>query len=1293
MKKIVIVCTITLLLLCMTVSVAAQSTTYAAFNDLKYGAQAVTPDIMLMGDLLGQIDEFTVTEEEKSYIRYKFSGQNFLEYTKALVVEPEYEYDPATRTLTFVIMDDYYRATNGKYVIWTPETLTVGDKKAQFVQADDLGEEYYRAVVEDVHLSSSVTVTIEYGADFLLTANTLNSFVNFAYDKAVQLDQQKATFEVDSRLYQEALKAYEANRLAWETYNSEMDVYKDHQDKIALYTDYVAYQTYLDKVAVYEREHAAYLANQREWEEYRENCLKYQDYLDYKAVYPGLYSTYSSQMSLAQEQLALLALMEKKDPAVGISFMDMMIDNRIGQAIADNYDALVLIKKSAVNAVVEATPELSNFCRGYKSLRTDQERYSYYISEYSDLVKNLKKLYTNIKVLYEVDIIYNRLLQEHPDNISSMVRMMGALYVYNTVFDDKQTMNLNTVVDTRGRQKASALVDPSLRPAADKNNATPIAAWPIEPTNPESYEVTKKPVAPTETLLDATYPTYPTFIKVKSASELPATMQDPGYMPEPTYPGPQLSHPGSAPTLVWDSYTQALHTAYTEGRLEQRSEYTQDQDVHLNVSANYSFSLDVGVSYCYVNFYNSDDAKTYLGTVSVVEGEAATYPEIFEKPTKKETDGYSYAFSGWVDRDGNAVDLSCVTQSMDVYADYAVTHKEYTVTWVLPHTVVEQKWKYGEIPLYTGSTHKPADAQYTYTFISWDKEPVAVTKDAVYTAQYSQTYNRYSVTFVMGDAASEVKEYNYGWDLKNAVPLAVPVKQSTPQYSYTFTGWRDQDGNFYTEAAQFPLLTKNMEFVAEFEPSINSYTVTWVVEGESISGVWKYGELPVFNQDPEVIPTKASTAAHHFEFIGWDVEIIPVTADATYTAQFLPKIRSYRIDFEVDGKIETVILEYGVMPEHAEPQKESDVQYHYSFAGWDHALQVVEGDAVYRACFSQTLRKYPVKFVVEGEEVILECDYGSKPVYPHETPAKPETSRLYYVFKGWNTDIVAVDGSEQTYTAVFEEILYAPAQNGESGELTVREEGVYEVTLEGNQVNLFEVFEKAGKAQAQKILVHFGRAVLEISKEQIDAFYLSENSVGTVSLIGATHEGNASYQLSLFDKQGTAISYLVSEIVVKIPYECVNTADVFMLKQDGTLSKIDAEYKDGFMSFSTIDQGTFVIKDKFTLTAAPTQNGVFDLVSNAYQGDVITFTPDPDEGYHLDQVLVECNGEQIEFELTDGTYSFVMPKGNVTVTTTFKVVEGGSGGEVVVGVITALLIVAIGIVIVVVLSKKKNAKV
>ena len=58
--------------------------------------------------------------------------------------------------------------------------------------------------------------------------------------------------------------------------------------------------------------------------------------------------------------------------------------------------------------------------------------------------------------------------------------------------------------------------------------------------------------------------------------------------------------------------------------------------------------------------------------------------------------------------------------------------------------------------------------------------------------------------------------------------------------------------------------------------------ITWVVNGTQTTQVYEKGKTPTFPGTPE----KPETARYRYVFAGWDQEIVPVTSDATYTAQF-----------------------------------------------------------------------------------------------------------------------------------------------------------------------------------------------------------------------------------------------------------------------------------------------------------------------------------------------------------------------------------------------------------------------
>ena len=70
----------------------------------------------------------------------------------------------------------------------------------------------------------------------------------------------------------------------------------------------------------------------------------------------------------------------------------------------------------------------------------------------------------------------------------------------------------------------------------------------------------------------------------------------------------------------------------------------------------------------------------------------------------------------------------------------------------------------------------------------------------------------------------------------------------------------------------------------------------------------------------------------------------------------------------------------------------------------------------------------------------------------------------------------------------------------------------------------------------------------------------------------------------------------------------------------------------------------------------PEQGSVTIGPKNPEKGDQVTITPTPDEGYAVDTVIVtDPNGKEVAVTPNDdGTYTFVQPSGDVTITVTFR---------------------------------------
>ena len=142
-----------------------------------------------------------------------------------------------------------------------------------------------------------------------------------------------------------------------------------------------------------------------------------------------------------------------------------------------------------------------------------------------------------------------------------------------------------------------------------------------------------------------------------------------------------------------------------------------------------------------------------------------------------------------------------------------------------------------------------------------DKPVVSGTIEGNVTVNVVYTPNMYTVTWIVDDEQT-VEQYPYG-----AMPShADPVKAPDAQYTYVFAGW----------SPAVTTVTGNATYTATWTQTVNTYTVTWVIDGVEETQTYEYGATPT-HEDP---------VKEGYTFIGWTPEIDVVTGNATYTAVF-----------------------------------------------------------------------------------------------------------------------------------------------------------------------------------------------------------------------------------------------------------------------------------------------------------------------------------------------------------------------------------------------------------------------
>ena len=408
----------------------------------------------------------------------------------------------------------------------------------------------------------------------------------------------------------------------------------------------------------------------------------------------------------------------------------------------------------------------------------------------------------------------------------------------------------------------------------------------------------------------------------------------------------------------------------------------------VNITALYGEDIKVWT----VTYKNWDGSS--LGSEQVNDGEAATGVEVARE---------GYTFVKWRDYfSGDDVDMQHITANITV--EPVFTETLYTVTYrvngVETYTVqAVQGLPASSIYYPLGTPTKEPTEELVYTFAYWTPDVETITEDVTFEAVFVPAPREYTITFQNWDhTLLSEQQVAYG---VAAVAPSVPARDG-----YFFDGW---DRGFDVTLA-------DMTVTAVFRLP-GKYTISWLNDDASLidQTVVVEGETPTHAD-----PTKPATAEFSYTFAGWTPAVAAVTGDATYTATYNSTRNSYTITWKNDdgSTIDQTVVEYGVVPTHADPSKPATAQYTYTFAGWTPAVAAVTGDATYTATYNSTRNSYTITWKNDDGSTIDQTvvEYGQTPT--HADPTKPATAEFTYTFAGWTPNVVAVTGNA-TYTATY----------------------------------------------------------------------------------------------------------------------------------------------------------------------------------------------------------------------------------------------------------------------------------
>ncbi len=205
----------------------------------------------------------------------------------------------------------------------------------------------------------------------------------------------------------------------------------------------------------------------------------------------------------------------------------------------------------------------------------------------------------------------------------------------------------------------------------------------------------------------------------------------------------------------------------------------------------------------YTITWKNHDGTTLETDAGVLYGDTPEYNGT--TPTKAGDAQHSYTFTGW------SPAISAVAGDVTYTAQFSEATNGYTVTWVNHDgTTLETDANvlYGDTPEYNGATPtKAGGAQHSYTFTGWSPAISAVAGDVTYTAQFSETTNGYTVTWVNHDGTTLETDAGVVFGTMPTYDGKDPIRKADAQYTYVFAGWSPEVVSVTSDAAYTALFT------------------------------------------------------------------------------------------------------------------------------------------------------------------------------------------------------------------------------------------------------------------------------------------------------------------------------------------------------------------------------------------------------------------------------------------------------------------------------------------------------
>ena len=1018
--------------LAQTVASAETAVNYADYDLSASGSSStVELDVEHFVKLLGGSHPFG--DLELDYIE---DGYSYINVRYETPTAEHFELTAIDDVVTVTAEPYVYVTAKGATVTWYPVSARVDGSYASVGFTAKGGA--YVATLSDVDIDKNTAVSVEYRIDyqFVIDKDDINSALNATYSEAVRI---KAEYLAAKAEYDERMAEYQDYLDRQANIDEAMAEYNKYLDDLALYKEKLQkYNAYLEKYEAYMVKYAAY-------EEYLAKLAAYNEYNDYKKNYTKLLNEYNANVVKYQEYLANIAALQAQldvfdtglfDTVTTVNTAEVLERQLYSCIIGDTVDSVLRRREeivagipsaeAAIDDAGRATDVLRAILGDYTKLDDEKEKYEFYIANYDAIKSNIILLTQTLYDLYRYDIVKTGVhtgvegsggkTDKYVIMVSQLILFANAIsdepvYSYSGSKYEKILLNKNTeivyltgdLLPYKKVTKTAIQILENNEYVKDTNSATPLSTGypqymdePVQPVHPNELPVVTRP----------SYVSKPT---------APTPVEEP--VPPEEVTDPRLEHMDEPlkPAILDDKQASDLILALDNGEIVKRADVTEDYEFTPSVSLGKNVVNDENVT---ITFYGNDRV-TVLSRVIAALYSSVNYSGA--TPTKASTPTEDYTFSGWVDADGNSVDLGVVRTDLSLYPAYRVTSYAqinfYDTDGVtLLYNVRARK---GSAVSYSGTIPTKSDDNAVYTFEKWvdksgnvydlsavgdsvDLYPFFKSTPYVYVNFYDtdRTTVLYTVKLLPGQSASYVGN--------------LPVKASIPEADYVFSSWVDANGNAVSLSAISGSLDVYPSFKTIPYAIVNFYSENGATLLESMrvrvgASVSYSGAAPVKPSVPEADYVfaywrDASGNRYNLSSVSGSVDLYP-------NFDVIPYVVVNFYDTDMKTLLDTVRARHGsqITYNGRVPVKESVPEADYVFSGWADK----DGRSYSLYDINASVDLYPefrtVSYVVirfydtDGAKVLLEKRVrpGTAIAYEGVTPVKESVPEADYVFSGW----------------------------------------------------------------------------------------------------------------------------------------------------------------------------------------------------------------------------------------------------------------------------------------------------